>query len=159
LRTPPERFTVQCPRWPHRRFAILGATSHTLAEFLHCASVLLTFASPSSGAPVSTVLGQSMTQPPDVEALLEELFERDLAFRRRMDFECETYPKPMENQFSQDLFLTCPDSRVISAPATGARSHEVFESRHAGNIVRHGWYTGEVRGPDEEDGCFRVNAC
>ncbi|MFE3825438.1 carbonic anhydrase [Streptomyces sp. NPDC059092] len=66
---------------------------------------------------------------------MKALLERARSFRRRVDFESETYRKLAEGQFPQALFVACSDSRVIPALITGARPGEVFEIRNAGNIV------------------------
>ncbi|MFF3686302.1 carbonic anhydrase [Streptomyces sp. NPDC002187] len=66
---------------------------------------------------------------------MKALLERARSFRRRVDFESDTYRKLAEGQFPQALFIACSDSRVIPALITGARPGEVFEIRNAGNIV------------------------
>ncbi|MFE4059205.1 carbonic anhydrase [Streptomyces sp. NPDC059096] len=66
---------------------------------------------------------------------MKALLERARSFRRRVDFESETYRKLADGQFPQALFVACSDSRVIPALITGARPGEVFEIRNAGNIV------------------------
>ncbi|MEU0394616.1 carbonic anhydrase [Streptomyces sp. NPDC006208] len=66
---------------------------------------------------------------------MKALLERARSFRRRVDFESDTYRKLAEGQFPQALFIACSDSRVIPALITGACPGEVFEIRNAGNIV------------------------
>ncbi|MFF3325633.1 carbonic anhydrase [Streptomyces sp. NPDC002889] len=66
---------------------------------------------------------------------MKALLDRARSFRRRVDFESDTYRKLAEGQFPQALFIACSDSRVIPALITGARPGEVFEMRNAGNIV------------------------
>ncbi|MFC9424438.1 carbonic anhydrase [Streptomyces sp. NPDC056987] len=66
---------------------------------------------------------------------MKALLERARSFRRRVDFESDTYRKLADGQFPQALFVACSDSRVIPALITGARPGDVFEIRNAGNIV------------------------
>jgi carbonic anhydrase len=66
---------------------------------------------------------------------MKALLERARSFRRRVDFESDTYRKLADGQFPEALFVACSDSRVIPALITGARPGEVFEIRNAGNIV------------------------
>ncbi|GAA1198546.1 carbonic anhydrase [Streptomyces hebeiensis] len=66
---------------------------------------------------------------------MQALLERARSFRRRVDFESDTYRKLADGQFPEALFVACSDSRVIPALITGARPGEVFEIRNAGNIV------------------------
>ncbi|MFJ1745470.1 carbonic anhydrase [Streptomyces sp. NPDC088116] len=66
---------------------------------------------------------------------MKALLDRARSFRRRVDFESETYRKLADGQFPEALFVACSDSRVIPALITGARPGEVFEMRNAGNIV------------------------
>ncbi|MFJ2112606.1 MULTISPECIES: carbonic anhydrase [unclassified Streptomyces] len=66
---------------------------------------------------------------------MKALLERARSFRRRVDFESDTYRKLADGQFPEALFVACSDSRVIPALITGARPGEVFEMRNAGNIV------------------------
>ncbi|MEV7421120.1 carbonic anhydrase [Streptomyces sp. NPDC091212] len=66
---------------------------------------------------------------------MKALLERARSFRRRVDFESDSYRKLADGQFPEALFVACSDSRVIPALITGARPGEVFEMRNAGNIV------------------------
>jgi carbonic anhydrase len=66
---------------------------------------------------------------------MKALLDRARSFRRRVDFESDTYRKLAEGQFPEALFICCSDSRVIPALITGARPGEIFEIRNAGNIV------------------------